>query len=82
VGSGKREAQLYSMFCRLRFGTAPATEERKKARCSSAAFPKLFNAGFSCYNVTPLPENRIVALPPCLPLDIKDLLKKDTRLFG
>jgi hypothetical protein len=26
-------------------------------RCRSAAFPKLFNAGFSCYNVTPLPEN-------------------------
>jgi hypothetical protein len=43
-------------ICRLRFGTTPATEESKKERCSSAAFPKLFNAGFSCYNVMPLPE--------------------------
>jgi hypothetical protein len=30
---------------------------RKKVRWSSAAFPKLFKAGFSRYNVTPLPEN-------------------------
>jgi hypothetical protein len=26
----------------MRFGTAPAAEESEKARCSSAAFPKLF----------------------------------------
>jgi hypothetical protein len=41
----------------LRFGTAPAAEESEKVRCSSAGFPKLFNSGFSCYNVTLLPEN-------------------------
>jgi hypothetical protein len=41
------------------FGPAPATEDSKKAKCSTAAFPKLFmfkersrNTGFSCYNVT------------------------------
>jgi hypothetical protein len=48
------------MFCRLRFGTARATEESKKVRCSSASFPKLFRSrstGFSCYNVMPLPKN-------------------------
>jgi hypothetical protein len=46
-----------------------------------SCFPKLFrfrersrNAGFSCYNVTLLPEND-------LPLDIKDLLKEDRRFF-
>jgi hypothetical protein len=31
------------------------------------------NAGFSCYNVTPLPRT---AAPPCLPLGIKDSLKE------
>jgi hypothetical protein len=46
------------------FDMAPATEESEKAKCSSAAFPKLLmfrersrNTGFSCYSVTPLPEN-------------------------
>jgi hypothetical protein len=33
-------------------------EESWKLRCSSAAFPKLFNAVFSCYNVMLLPENQ------------------------
>jgi hypothetical protein len=28
------------------------------------------------------PSPRTVALPPCLPLDIKDSLKEDVRLFG
>jgi hypothetical protein len=37
------------------------------------------NAGFSCYNVTTLPEN--CAPPFCLPLDIKDSLKEDSRLL-
>jgi hypothetical protein len=46
------------------FGTAPATEESEKIKCSTAVFPNLFtfrernrNAGFSCYNVTPLLKN-------------------------
>jgi hypothetical protein len=63
----------------MRFGTAPAAEESEKARCSSADFPKLFNAGFSCHNIMSLPEN--VALPR-LPLDIKDSLKVDAKVFG
>jgi hypothetical protein len=59
---------------------------QKSAKCSTAAFPKLFafrerswNTGFSSYNVTPLP--RTVAPPPCLPLDITDSLKEDVRFF-
>jgi hypothetical protein len=35
------------------------------------------NTGFSCYNVTPLPH-----APPCLPLDIKDSMKEEARLFA
>jgi hypothetical protein len=55
------------------FGMAPEVEGNE-AKCSTAAFPKMFTfrerAGFSCYNVRPLP--RTVAPPPCLPLYIKD----------
>jgi hypothetical protein len=36
-------------------------------------------AGFSCYNVTS--PRRTTALP-CLPLDIKDSLEEDVRLFA
>jgi hypothetical protein len=41
----------------------PQQQKEAKAKCSRAVFPKLFvfrersrNAGFSCYNVTPLPK--------------------------
>jgi hypothetical protein len=61
---------------------APATEENEKAKCSTAAFPKLFT--FREVRKVSLvtmshPSPRPVAPPPCLPLDIKDLLKKDVR---
>jgi hypothetical protein len=70
---------LYSIFCRLRFGTAPAAEESKNVRCISAAF-------LNCLTQVSLvtmshPSQRIVAPPPCLPLDIKDLLKEDVRFL-
>jgi hypothetical protein len=66
------------------FGTAPAVEE-SKAECSTAAFPKLFKfreAGrqFSLVTMSH-PSLRTVAPPPCLPQDIKDLLKEDLRFF-
>jgi hypothetical protein len=39
----------------------PQLQKGVKAKCSTAAFPKLFTfrerAGFSCYNVMPIPEN-------------------------
>jgi hypothetical protein len=59
------------------FGTAPAAEE-----CKNAA-QLLF---LSCLTqVSPVtmsrPSLRTVAPPPCLPLDIKDLLKEDERFF-
>jgi hypothetical protein len=64
------------------FGTVPAAEESQKAKCNTAAFPKVFTfrerAGFSCYNVMPFPKN--CAPAPCLPLYIKDLLKEDRGL--
>jgi hypothetical protein len=63
------------------FGMAPAAEE-VKTKCSTSAFPNIFTfrerAGFSCYNV--IPFLRTVAPPPCLPLFIKDSLKKDQGL--
>jgi hypothetical protein len=77
---------LYSILCRLRFGTAPAAEESKKARCSSAAFPKLFifrEGGMQVPLVTmSCPSPRTAAPRPCLPLGIKDSLKEVVRLFG
>jgi hypothetical protein len=54
------------------FGMAPAAEGGK-AKCSTAAFPKLFTMS--------RPSLRTVAPLPCLPLDIKDSLKEDMRLF-
>jgi hypothetical protein len=66
------------------FGTAPASEENE-AKCSTAAFPKLFmfrEVGSQVSLVTmSCPSLRTVAPPPCLPLDIKDSLKEDTRFF-
>jgi hypothetical protein len=50
---------------------APATEESKM-------FTLREKAGFSWYNVTP--SLRAVAPSPCLPLDIKDLLKGDLEI--
>jgi hypothetical protein len=61
---------------------SPSHRREQEVRCTPAAFLKLFrsrNAGFSCYNVTPSLRN--VAPPPCLSLDIKDLLKEDVRFF-
>jgi hypothetical protein len=68
------------------FGMAPAAEENEKAKCSTAAFPKLFmfrersrKTGFSCYNVTPLPQNRCSA--SLFPTGYKRLLKEEARFF-
>jgi hypothetical protein len=62
-----------------------ATEEGKKARCSTAAFPKLFTfreVAMQVSLVTMLrPSPRTAAPSPCLPLDIKDLLKEDAGFF-
>jgi hypothetical protein len=77
---------LCQITSRLRFGTAPATEESKKMRCSSDAFPKLFRfreAGTEVPLVTMShPSSRTVAPLPCLPLNIKYSLKEEVRLFG
>jgi hypothetical protein len=73
---------LCQIICRLKFGTVPATEESKKARCSSAAFPKLFRSRNTCfpfYSVAALLRN--IASPPWLSLGIKDLLKEEVRLL-
>jgi hypothetical protein len=63
----------------------PAAEERKKAKCSSAAFPKLFAFREVGRQVSLVSMSRlslkIVAPPSCLPLDIKDSLKEDLRFF-
>jgi hypothetical protein len=66
------------------FGMAPATEQ-SDTECSSAVFLKLFTfreVGTQVSLVTmSCPSQRTVAPPPCLLLDIKDLLKEDARLF-
>jgi hypothetical protein len=67
------------------FGTAPATEESEKAKCSTGAFPKMFTfrevgAQVSLVTVS-RPSLRTVAPPPCLSLDIKDSLKEDVGFF-
>jgi hypothetical protein len=57
-----------------KFGTTA-----EEAKCSTAAFPKLFifsEVGRQVSLVTvSSPSLRTVAPPPCLPLDIKDSLK-------
>jgi hypothetical protein len=64
---------------------APAAEESEKAKCSTAAFPKLFVFGGVGSQVSPVTMSclslRNVALFPCLPLDIKDLLRENVRFF-
>jgi hypothetical protein len=67
------------------FGMASATEETKRQKCSTAAFPKLFTfreVGMQVSLVTmSRPSPRTVAPPPCLPVDIQDSLKEDARVF-
>jgi hypothetical protein len=62
-----------------------AQPQPQRAKCSIAAFPKLFmfkEVGKQVSLVTMShPSLRIVALPPCLPLYVKDLLKEDKRVF-
>jgi hypothetical protein len=63
---------------------SPAAEESEKARCSSAASPKLFTfrgAGMQVSLIAMSRPPQTVALPPPLPLGIKDSLKEDLRLF-
>jgi hypothetical protein len=59
----------------------PQPQKRAKAKCSTAAFTKLFTfreVGTQVSLVTMShPSPRTVAPPPCLPLYIKDSLKKD-----
>jgi hypothetical protein len=63
------------------FGPSPS----EKAKCSTAAFPKLFTfreVGKKVSIVTiSRPFLRTVAPFPCLPLDIEHLLKEDERFF-
>jgi hypothetical protein len=60
-------------------------QSQKSAKCSTAAFPKLFTfrevgTQVSLVKMSHLSQ-RTVAPPPCLPLDIKDWLKKDVGVF-
>jgi hypothetical protein len=74
------------MIYRLSLARLQPQKRSRRQNAAQLLFLKLFifrersrNAGFSCYNVTPLP--RTVAPPPCLPLDIKDSLKEDWGFF-
>jgi hypothetical protein len=56
----------------------------RKGKCRKAASPKLFmfrEAGMQVSPVTMSCPSPRTAAPPCLPLDIKDSLKEDTRLL-
>jgi hypothetical protein len=59
--------------------------EEREAESSSVAFPKLFTyreVGMQVSLVTMShPSQRTVAPPPCLPLDTKDSLKEEARVF-
>jgi hypothetical protein len=63
------------------FGMA---QPQKSAKCSTAAFPKLFTFREVRMQVSLVtmshPSQRTVALPPCLPLDITDFLE-DKRFW-
>jgi hypothetical protein len=56
----------------------------RRGKCRTAASPKLFTFREAGMQVSPVtmshPSLRTTA-PPCLPLDIKDSLKEDTRLL-
>jgi hypothetical protein len=60
-------------------------ERERETKCSTAAFPKLFmftEVGMQVSLVTMShPSQRTVAPPPCLPLDTKDSLKEEARVF-
>jgi hypothetical protein len=66
-----------------KFGMAPATQ--KSTRCNTDAFPKLFTFREVGTQVSLVimshPSPRTVAPLACLPLNIKDSLKVDTRFF-
>jgi hypothetical protein len=70
------------MICRLSLAW-PHLQKRAEAKCSTAAFPKVVSVQRSRKQVSLVTMShlslRTVAPPPCLPLDIKDLLKEDTR---
>jgi hypothetical protein len=74
-------AFLKMLICRLRFAQTQPQKRKMQNSCFSKVvyIQKSRNTSFSCDNVTPSP--RTVA-PSCLPLDIKDSLKKDMRLLG
>jgi hypothetical protein len=63
----------------------PQLRRELSAKCSTAAFPKLFKFRQVESQVSlvtmPRPSLRTVAPPPCLPLDVKDLLKEDMKFF-
>jgi hypothetical protein len=63
----------------------PQLQKGVMAKCSTAAFPKLFTfreVGMQVFLVTMShPFWRTVAPPPCLTLDIKDSLKEDARFL-
>jgi hypothetical protein len=63
----------------------PQLQKGVKAKCSTAAFPKLFTFRevesrflfLQCH----APSLRTAALPPCSPLDIRDPLREDRGFF-
>jgi hypothetical protein len=71
-------------YLHTEFGMAPAAEGGK-AKCSTAAFPKLFTFSEVRSQVSLVtvshPSPITVAPPPCLPLDIKVSLKEDGRFL-
>jgi hypothetical protein len=65
----RTQAQLYSIYCRLSLAQPQPQNRVRKRDAAQLLF----------LNVTPLTKN--CCSPPCLPLDIKDSLKEDMRLF-
>jgi hypothetical protein len=68
------------------FGTAPAAEESKRQNAAQLLFLSCLHSekevGTQVFLVTMSRLSlRTVALPPCLPLYIKDLLKEDAKGF-
>jgi hypothetical protein len=68
------------------FGTAPATEDSERQNTAQLLFLSCLHSEKEVGRQVPLftmslPSPRTVAPPPCLPLDIKDSLKEDGRIF-
>jgi hypothetical protein len=68
------------------FGTAPAAEESERQNAAQLLFLSCLCSEKEVRTQVSLvtmsrPSLRTAAPPPCLPLDIKDLLKENMRVF-